>query len=114
MFSTKSLSAAVRVAGYAALLVSVVSLVGGCKRKITAPAPEPVTEEVLKELIARVSGPKKNVGFIKDVRVQAANRLKDIGPQAKDAIPALEKLAKDKDPDAKKAAEEALAKIKAS
>jgi HEAT repeat protein len=118
MFSTKSptmsLSAALRVAGYAALLLSVVSLGVGCKRKITAPPPEPVTPEQLKELIARVSGPKKNIGFIKDVRVQAANRLKDLGPQAKEAIPALEKLAKDKDPEVKKVAEEALAKIKGS
>ena len=64
MTSTKSFSTALRVAGYTTLLVSLVFLGTGCKRKIAAPAATPATPEDIKDLIAKVSGPKKKVGGI--------------------------------------------------
>lgn len=76
---------------------------------------DPTTADDVKELVAQVQGPKRKVGFIKDIRVAAANRLGDVGELARTngAMEALEQLAATtNDPEAREAAERAVAKLK--
>lgn len=94
-------------------MVALVSL-GGCKRQYQAAGKGEYAPDDIKALVSQLAV-KRQVGFIKDIRIPSAENLGNIGPQAKEygAIPALEKMAKDKDPAVKEAAEKALAKIKA-
>ncbi len=103
----------VRITGLVAVMVAMV-FVGGCKRKYQAPAKAEFSPDDIKALVSNLAT-KRQVGFIKDIRIPSAENLGNVGPQAKEygAIPALEKMAKDKDPTVKEAAEKALAKIKA-
>jgi hypothetical protein len=86
----------------------------GCKRKIVAPKIEPPSAQDIEDAIATVSGPKRSMGMVQDLRGAAATRLGEAGPAAQKAVPALEKLAKDKkaSEETRKAAEDALAKIR--
>jgi hypothetical protein len=99
------------------LLLTVVALGLALRPTSRLPRPPliPATIDDVKELIARVQGPKRKVGFINDIRVAAANRLGDIGElaRANGAIEALEQLATTtNDPEAQEAAERAVAKLK--
>ncbi|HEY1599318.1 MAG TPA: hypothetical protein VGG64_06930 [Pirellulales bacterium] len=104
-----------RSLGFAASLLALLAIVpaSGCKRKYPTPGPVDKDPERIKELVKQLAK-KKQVGFIKDLRIPSADALAEIGPDAAEfgAIPALEKMAADKDPIAKEAAQKALAKIK--